>query len=436
MRISQRKKRNIYFAPLCAAIILRLAAIPLLDLTKPALMEYGNIARNMLAGAGYAFSWFHTNGSIVVLPTAYMPPGQVFLQYIFLGIFGDNSGAMIGIYLFQIIQACAFIYILGKTTDLLFKSEKITLTAIWLAAIYPPFIYMTMTFGVTTSALVLNALILYIGIRFSEALRSGKESLKYSLLLGVSCGLLFLFRGESPVIVASTLILIFYLNRSTLRLAFFYTSLAALLAIAMLAPWTIRNYIAFDRFIPISTNGGFNFWRGNNAVTTGSPWTETGGPVWSTDEIWAEIEPHLDESGDFDKVNSDIHTREAMNWIKEHPSGFAVLSFKKALILWTIDLRSKMGGTAAYIIIYAITLAALLAGIFFIRRNKISESNPNARTGFQIMILWCIIMTLIAMIFFPLPRFQVLLIGIYFPVIGYGISEVALLLKRRRQLSQ
>ena len=192
----------------------------------------------------------------------------------------------------------------------------------------------------------------------------------------------------------------------------------------------------FDRFIPISTNGGFNFWRGNNAVTTGSPWTETGGPIWSTDEIWAEIEPHLDEGGDFDKINSDVHTREAVKWIKEHPTQFAVLSLKKALILWTLDLRSKMGGTPAYIMIYALTLAGLFTGIFFIRRNKISESNQNARTGFPIIILWCAVMTIIAMVFFPLPRFQVLLIGIYFPVIGYGISEIALLIKRRSSQSE
>lgn len=215
-----------------------------------------------------------------------------------------------------------------------------------------------------------------------------------------------------------------------------YTSLTAVIAIAILAPWTIRNYFAFDRFIPISTNGGFNFWRGNNAQTTGSPWTETGGPLWSTDEIWNEIEPHIDQrTKDFDKINSDVHTREAIKWIKENPAKFAVLSLKKAIILWTVDIRSKMGGTAAYIIIYGCTLVGLLTGVFFIRRNKISQISSGAKTGFQVMILWCAVITIMAMVFFPLPRFQVLLVGIYFPVIGYGISETALMLKRRRHAS-
>jgi hypothetical protein len=420
----KEKKRTLYFYPLIAATILRLVGIAFINTSKPALMEYGRIARNLLSGIGYAYSWVRLDGSTVTRATAYMPPGQVFIQYLFLGIFGDTTAGMIALYLFQIAEACAFVYLSGKITQIIFKSEKVTLMTMWMATLYPPFIYVTMTFGVTSSALVLNALVLYLGLQFSEALRNGKEYLKYSILFGLSCGLLLLFRGEAPVIVASTLALIFWQNRAKLRKALLFVSTSALVSIAVLSPWTIRNYLVFDRFIPISTNGGFNFWRGNNPITTGSPWTASGGPVWSTDEIWAEIEPSLDKQGDFDKISSDVHTREAIKWISENPSKFALLSLKKALIFWTIDTRSIMGGTVAYILIYSCTLLGLLIGIFYVRRNKIGSKNENAKAGFQIMLLWCILMTLISMIFFPLPRFQVLLVGIYLPVIGYGTTEI------------
>ena len=294
LNLKKNRGRN-YLYPLIAAAILRLSAIAFTDLSTPALMEYGKIAHTMLSGSGYSFPWNHSNGSIVVIPTAYMPPGQVFVQYIGLYIFGDNHAGMIALYFFQIIQACLFIYLIGKLSQSLFKSRKISLITMWLAAVYPPFIYVTMTFGVTSNALLLNAVILYIGVQFSEALLSGKKELKYALLMGLSCGLLLLFRGESPIIIFSTLILITYLNRNTLKRSLLYISLAVIISGSILAPWTIRNYLMFDRFIPISTNGGFNFWRGNNDITTGSPWTETGGAVWSTDAIWNELESHLDE---------------------------------------------------------------------------------------------------------------------------------------------
>ena len=161
MKIQNLKenRRNIYLYPLIAAVIVRLAVIPFLSISTAALMEYGTIARNMLSGLGYAFTWYHADGSMAILPTAYMPPGQVFIQYAALRLFGNNSSGMFALYFFQIVQACAFIYLLGKITDLLFKSRNATLATIWLAAIYPPFIYLTMNFGVTSSALLLNALI-------------------------------------------------------------------------------------------------------------------------------------------------------------------------------------------------------------------------------------------------------------------------------------
>ncbi len=424
MRVFPFRKANLYLYPLLAATVLRLAALPFIDLSTKALLEYGIIARNLLAGLGYSFSWLHTDSSIVVLPTAYMPPGQVFIHYGILSVFGESSVGVIALYIFQIIQVCAFIYLIGKISALLFDSKKATLTTIWLAAIYPPFIYVTMTFGVTSSALLLNALVLYIGVRFSEALRSGRNYKKLTLAFGGCCGLLLLFRGESPIIILGTLALILYSNRDKLRRSLLWISFGGLTSLAILSPWIIRNYIEFDRFIPISTNSGFNFWRGNNPQSSGSAWTESGGPLWSSDEIWHELEPYLDQKGDYDKINSEVHSREAWKWIRENPTVAGLLSLKKAAILWTVDIRNKMGGTFAYIILYGLTLASLIVGIYYVRRNKVSQTNENARIGFQIMILWCILMTIISMIFFPLPRFQVLLIGIYFPIIGYGVSEL------------
>jgi hypothetical protein len=427
------KKRNIYLFPFLIAIILRCAAIPILDESEPALMEYGRIAHNMLTGSGFSYSWYHTSGTHIILPTAYMPPGQVFIQYFILGVFGETNLGLIALYFLQIVQFLVFLYLIGQISRLLFRSERAENFTIWLAAIYPPFIYISMTFGVTSSALLLNALVLYFGIRFSHSLGTNDKTMKFALLLGISCGFLLLFRGESPLIIITTFILIIYQNKDELRRAVLYIGLAGLTAAAILAPWTIRNYLAFHRFIPISTNGGFNFWRGNNAITTGSPWAESGSPLWTTDSLWAEIEPKMDTSKDFDKIYSDIHVHDAVHWIKEHPLQAALLSVKKAAILWTVDMKSKMGRTVAYIMIYFLTSLALLSGIFFIYKNKIAKTSVDARIGLQIIILWCIIATMTAMIFFPLPRFQVLLIGIYFPIVGYGISEIAAHLFERKQ---
>jgi hypothetical protein len=40
---------------------------------------------------------------------------------------------------------------------------------------------------------------------------------------------------------------------------------AALLvaALVLIVPWTVRNYVAFDAFVPVSTSGALNLWQGN-----------------------------------------------------------------------------------------------------------------------------------------------------------------------------
>ena len=45
--------------------------------------------------------------------------------------------------------------------------------------------------------------------------------------------------------------------------------LAGLTMLAVISPWTLRNYYAFDRVITISTNSGTNLWMGNHPGTDG-----------------------------------------------------------------------------------------------------------------------------------------------------------------------
>src|SRR5579872_1726275 len=109
----------------------------------------------MLTGSGFSYSWYRLSGTNSIQPTAYMPPGQVFIQYFILGVFGETNVGMIALYFFQIAQFIGFLYLVGQISRLLFRSERAENFTIWLAAVYPPFIYITMTFGVTSSALVL-----------------------------------------------------------------------------------------------------------------------------------------------------------------------------------------------------------------------------------------------------------------------------------------
>jgi 4-amino-4-deoxy-L-arabinose transferase-like glycosyltransferase len=38
-------------------------------------------------------------------------------------------------------------------------------------------------------------------------------------------------------------------------------------ALAVVAPWTVRNYLVFDAFVPVSTAGALNLWQGNTRLS-------------------------------------------------------------------------------------------------------------------------------------------------------------------------
>ena len=38
-------------------------------------------------------------------------------------------------------------------------------------------------------------------------------------------------------------------------------------SLAVVVPWTVRNYLAFDAFVPVSTSGALNLWQGNARMT-------------------------------------------------------------------------------------------------------------------------------------------------------------------------
>lgn len=55
----------------------------------------------------------------------------------------------------------------------------------------------------------------------------------------------------------------------SLRSVLVLTASAYMAMIVLIAPWTLRNYRAFDAFVLISTNGGANLWMGNHPGSAG-----------------------------------------------------------------------------------------------------------------------------------------------------------------------
>ena len=79
-------------------------------------------------------------------------------------------------------------------------------------------------------------------------------------------------------------------------------------SLLVVAPWTVRNWRRFGRFVLISTNGGLNLWIGNNPASSGGH-QET------------PIPPDVREARDEAEWDARIR-RHAVRYIVSHPGLF------------------------------------------------------------------------------------------------------------------
>jgi hypothetical protein len=403
--------------PLLAAAVARLAMIPFAHVSNPWLWEYGDIARNMIAGRGYSFTWYFAEPPLNA-PSALMPPGETFLQYSFLKILGDGTAAYLSIFLIQVLCGVAFVFVIGAFVDRLFESERLKLIAMWSAALFPSFVYATATFGVASEILLLNALLMLAAFDLYRSLIARRGAVRSAFLLGISAGILGFFRSEAPLPVFVLLVLFVIAKEIAVRERLRAALIVGATFIAIMAPWSIRNYTVFHTFIPGSTTGGFNLWKGNHALATGSASNEEGQEYRPADSVWSQM-AGMGSPEMFELHFSRVLTISAIDWIKAEPAKAAILACKKAAMIWTFDWYNKLSSSFAYAALSVGTIVLGFLGLLQYRNQR-----ARLKFGFRLIAAFSVVYTLLAMVFFVVPRYQIFLVGVYWPFVVLGIDAV------------
>ena len=105
-------------------------------------------------------------------------------------------------------------------------------------------------------------------------------------------------------------------------------TLAGVVAVALVVlPWTIRNYVHFQKIIPVSTNGGVNFWIGNN------PWAR-GDFMWPRDEAYNPLLPLMGNEPTINAEGYHLGLEYLQQMAREDPAHLARLYFNKALYMF------------------------------------------------------------------------------------------------------
>lgn len=408
--------------PLVVALVLRVGAFPLADLEQPALYEYGSIARHLSNGDGYINDQYLTDGARQATPSAWMPPAQPFITAALFYLFGDGFAGILAQFLLNCLLGTLAVWAGGVLAFQVFKQERHRTIALWLGALYPPFIVASTTFGITSSVLLLNALLVIAAVRLYERVQEGKPAIRHALTFGLLGGLLALFRSEAPIVMVALGSAFLWQNRARLSQATIQLSVAAVAMTLVILPWTLRNVDRFDQVILGSTSGGYNLWRGNNPNATGSGWTEEGRVLISDPDITDEITARTKQHGDWAKyelISNQYHTQLALEHIRNHPAETLGLALRKLVFFWTVDWYYPHPSRWVYAVFHLTLLGLVLIGFKSLR----AISTPSVRIWRSYVVALALALSLITMVFFSLPRYQILFMGVLHPLACVAIDR-------------
>lgn len=308
-----------------AGFIVRLAVIPFLYrewLDPNGAWAYGRVARSLVTGHGFGNVFAETG------PTAVLSPVYAYLLAAIFKVLGIYTPAsiMTALAINSLFSAltCIPVFLIARWSF----GDRVAKWAAWGWAFSPYGIYYGADWAWSTCLVTLELACLFLmamRLEKSESTRGWLwfEWLCYGLLGGIAA-------LTEPVILAVVPLLgLWTLYRRGRRKQPWKTPMAAaaLAALAVLAPWFVRNYETFHHFIPVRSGFGLELYIGNNGYS--QRWVNSALHLNHNDAELAEYE----QVGEVAYMNH--KRRQAMDYIGAHPGWYAWMTSRRILYMWT-----------------------------------------------------------------------------------------------------
>lgn len=371
--------------------------------------EFCVLVHNLLNDHGYSFFSVDNNGEIVQhivhnprasLPTATIPPVYPLFLAGMCFVFGTGLDVVILIEIIQALIGAMCCIVLYWIVAFKFNKTSAFVSAL-LFCFYPILVYLCGQISAANVYVFINLVLLFL---LFKGEKTGKT--RWFFLAGLAFGLLLLSRAE-VILYAPFILLWISLVLCTSRAK--RISVFAVAALIVWAPWAYRNYKRFDAFVPLTTQGGYNLWQGQNPQATGTRSQYTDPPFQISPEKREKIlslQPGVRYELELDK----IYMNEALMFMTKHPTEVLKLALRKFVFYWGyywgIKFTYPGARSVAYWLPWFILLPFFMIGLI--------HSIKDVRK-YCLFHLYFILSTLIAMLFFVIPRYRLFILPLIFP---------------------
>jgi 4-amino-4-deoxy-L-arabinose transferase-like glycosyltransferase len=279
--------------------------------------EMGRVGRSLAEGQGFSNPFNETTG-----PTAWEPPLYPFLIAGVFRVFGvySRASALVLLSLNSVFSALTGIpiFLIAKRCF----DERVAVWSAWTWALLPSVIFWcTRWVWETSLAALLLAVIFSLTLEIEQ-----KDGLKPWLQLGLLWGVAGLTNTALLSFLPVSGLWTWYHRAKLGKRSLLGVFLAAVIFVACIAPWLVRNYRAFGQFVFIRSNFGAELRLGNGPGADGT-WMDYLHPTKNVFEMRS-----YRELGELAYVAE--RKREAMAYIREDYARFASLSLKRLIYFW------------------------------------------------------------------------------------------------------
>jgi 4-amino-4-deoxy-L-arabinose transferase-like glycosyltransferase len=209
-----------------------------------------------------------------------------------------------------------------------------------------------------------------------------------------------------------------------------------------IVPWTIRNFVVFERFVPISTGSGKALYVGTFYPADGEYQRvkailyqrETGktlppnsqalnevDPTKLFTRVWKERYPQLERDSALGRIGKENFSR----YFGEHPLGYLGMTARKVGRMWSSGVGEFMSttlGRAIQIVLVLLGIAGLALLAF-------------RRRWWDVLCLAApiVLVTLVGAVSLAAPRRNEILMTVIFPLAGLALSAAASVLSSSRE---
>lgn len=229
-------------------------------------ISYHNLALRVMNGHGFTFGEAWWPATAAKAPTAMWSYLYTLFLVVVYTVFGPHplTARLIQVVIVGVLHPY-LTYRIGRHVF----SETVGLFSAALTAIYAYFIYYTASLMTEAFYITVVIAILYSAIVLSERLSASEDqvsdSLKYKFAIGfgMSLGAAVLLRQLFLLFIP---FLFFWIWWAAKKRGIIALVIVGVITLGLILPFTIYNYIRFERFVLLNTNAGYAFFWANHPI--------------------------------------------------------------------------------------------------------------------------------------------------------------------------